>query len=90
MDVHDKKTRTKNMRAIKSRGTKPELIVRRLLHANGYRFRICPKTIPGKPDIWMAKWNTAIFVNGCFWHKHDCEMFKLPLSYAKVSEWEID
>ena len=78
LDVHDKETRSKNMRAIKSRDTKPELLVRRLLHQNGYRFRVFPSYLPGKPDIWMAKWNTAIFVNGCFWHKHDCEMFKLP------------
>ncbi|WP_239922876.1 very short patch repair endonuclease [Vibrio mediterranei] len=78
LDVHDKETRSKNMRAIKSRDTKPELMIRRLLHRNGYRFRVSSSRLPGKPDIWMAKWNTAIFVNGCFWHKHDCEMFKLP------------
>lgn len=78
LDVHDKETRSRNMRAIKSRDTKPELMVRRLLHQNGYRFRVSPAYLPGKPDIWMAKWNTAIFINGCFWHKHTCEMFKLP------------
>lgn len=66
------------MKAIKSRDTKPEMIVRKLLHRNGYRFRLSPVNLPGKPDIWMTKWNTAIFINGCFWHMHDCDMFRLP------------
>ncbi|MCG9703215.1 DNA mismatch endonuclease Vsr [Vibrio natriegens] len=78
MDVHDKETRSKNMRAIKSRDTKPEMMLRRLLYQNGYRYRVSSPNLPGKPDIWIAKWNTAIFVNGCFWHMHSCEMFKLP------------
>ncbi len=78
MDVHDKATRSRNMRAIKSQGTKPELLIRQLLHRHGFRFRVSYPGLPGRPDIWMAKWNTAIFVNGCFWHKHDCEMFRLP------------
>ncbi|MBY8317171.1 DNA mismatch endonuclease Vsr [Vibrio fluvialis] len=78
MDVHDKATRSRNMRAIKSQDTKPELLIRQLLHGHGFRFRVSYPGLPGRPDIWMAKWNTAIFVNGCFWHKHDCKMFKLP------------
>lgn len=78
MDVHDKETRSRNMKAIRNRDTKPEMIVRRLLHHNGYRYRISPARLPGKPDIWLAKWNTAIFINGCFWHKHDCDIFRLP------------
>ena len=78
MDVHDKETRSKNMRAIKSRDTKPEMMLRKLLYRNGYRYRASSPNLPGKPDIWIAKWNTAIFVNGCFWHMHRCEMFKLP------------
>ncbi|ELH0896696.1 DNA mismatch endonuclease Vsr [Vibrio fluvialis] len=78
MDVHDKTTRSRNMKAIKSRDTKPEMIVRRLLHNNGFRYRVAPENLPGKPDLWLAKWNTAIFVNGCFWHMHSCERFRLP------------
>lgn len=78
MDVHDKETRSRNMKAIKSRDTKPEMIVRQLLHHHGYRYSISPARLPGKPDIWLAKWNTAIFINGCFWHKHDCDIFRLP------------
>ena len=78
MDVHDTETRSRNMKAIKSRDTKPEMVVRRLLHQHGYRYRVSPAYLPGKPDIWLAKWNTVIFINGCFWHKHDCKMFRLP------------
>ncbi|SHO55577.1 very short patch repair endonuclease [Vibrio quintilis] len=78
VDVHDKATRSKNMKAIKNRDTKPEVKIRSLLHRNGFRFRIAPKTLPGKPDIWMKKWNTAIFIHGCFWHMHDCDFFHLP------------
>ncbi|CCW32959.1 Very short patch repair protein [Xenorhabdus nematophila F1] len=80
MDVHDKETRSRNMKAIRNRDTKPELAVRKLLHRNGFRFRISPGKLPGKPDIWMAKWNVAIFINGCFWHMHECEKFRLPNS----------
>ncbi|MDW6092208.1 DNA mismatch endonuclease Vsr [Vibrio rhizosphaerae] len=78
MDVHDKKIRSRNMKAIRSRDTKPELLVRKLLHNNGYRYRIAPAKLSGKPDIWLRKWNSAIFINGCFWHGHECEFFRLP------------
>ncbi|MDS1825418.1 hypothetical protein QX223_03870, partial [Vibrio vulnificus] len=62
MDVHDKKTRSRNMKAIRNRDTKPEVKVRKLLHSHGFRYRVAPAAILGKPDIWMAKWNTVIFV----------------------------
>lgn len=78
MDVHDSETRSRNMRAIKSKDTKPEMIVRHLLHINGFRYRISPKNLPGKPDIWLAKWKAVIFINGCFWHGHNCARFRLP------------
>ncbi|WP_413492639.1 very short patch repair endonuclease [Morganella psychrotolerans] len=78
MDVHDQETRSKNMRAIKNRDTKPEHHVRKLLHNNGFRFRLCSANLPGKPDIRMAKYRTAIFIHGCFWHMHDCDKFRLP------------
>ncbi|WP_413483004.1 very short patch repair endonuclease [Morganella psychrotolerans] len=78
MDVHNKETRSRNMQAIKNRDTGPELYIRKLLHNNGFRFRLCPANLPGKPDIWMAKYRTAIFIHGCFWHMHDCDKFRLP------------
>ena len=60
------------MSRIRGRDTKPELVVRRWLWHQGYRYRLYVKTLPGRPDIVMRKWKTVIFVNGCFWHCHDC------------------
>lgn len=78
-DVHDKKTRSYNMSMIKGKNTSPEIIVRKYLHRNGYRFRLHQKDLPGKPDIVLRKYNTVIFVHGCFWHMHHaCKYFKMP------------
>lgn len=60
------------MRAVKSRDTKPEMLVRRTVHGMGYRYRLHRKDLPGKPDLVFPKRRKAIFVNGCFWHGHDC------------------
>lgn len=84
-DVHDKATRSYNMSRIKNKNTKPEILVRKFLFANGFRFRLNDKKLPGKPDIVLAKYKTVIFVNGCFWHGHEnCNFFKLP---ATRTEW---
>lgn len=64
------------MAAIRDRDTKPELIVRRLLHAAGFRFRLHGKDLPGKPDLTLRKWNAVIEVHGCFFHAHDCHLCK--------------
>lgn len=77
-DVVDKVTRSRMMSGIKGVDTKPELIVRSGLHERGFRFRLHDKTLPGKPDLVLKKYNAVIFVNGCFWHKHDCHLFKWP------------
>jgi len=78
-DVHDKATRSYNMSRIKSRNTKPEMLVRRFLHANGFRYKLHDKTLPGKPDIVLPKYNTVIFIHGCFWHGHrNCNYFVVP------------
>lgn len=78
-DVHDKKTRSYNMSQIKATNTKPEMIVRKFLHANGFRYKLHDKAQPGKPDIVLPKHNTVIFVNGCFWHGHaNCKYFVVP------------
>ena len=58
------------MAAIRSADTKPEIYIRKMLFANGYRFRLHNKSVPGHPDIWLKKFNTAIFIHGCFWHRH--------------------
>ncbi len=78
-DVHDKDTRSYNMARIRSANTKPELLVRRFLFANGLRYRIHDKKLSGRPDIVLPRYKTAIFVNGCFWHgHHHCKNFVVP------------
>ena len=66
------------MSGIRSRDTKPELLIRKYLHARGFRYRLHSRKIPGKPDIVLAHYRAAVFINGCFWHGHDCPLFKLP------------
>jgi DNA mismatch endonuclease (patch repair protein) len=66
------------MAAIRSKDTKPELIIRRGLHALGYRYRLHPAELPGKPDLVLPKHCAVIFVHGCFWHGHDCPLFRWP------------
>ena len=78
-DVHNKATRSYNMSQIKGKNTKPEMLVRRFLFANGFRYRLHDPKLPGKPDIVLPKYKTIIFVNGCFWHGHKgCSYFVLP------------
>lgn len=79
-DVHTPDIRSKNMRAIRGGDTKPEIILRKKLHKAGFRYRISPKNIPGKPDIYLPKYNAVIFINGCFWHAHGCYLFRVPLT----------
>jgi DNA mismatch endonuclease (patch repair protein) len=78
-DVHDKETRSYNMSKIRGTDTKPEMIVRKFLYGKGIRYRLHNKKLPGKPDITISKYNTVIFVNGCFWHGHKgCKYFVIP------------
>ena len=80
-------SRSKNMSAIKSKNTKPEIIVRKFLHSKGYRFRIHRRDLPGSPDIVLPKYKTAIFVHGCFWHRHQgCKYATNPKTRIKF--WE--
>lgn len=71
------------MAAIKGKDTTPELIVRRMLHASGFRFRLHRRDLPGRPDIVLPKYKTVIFVHGCFWHRHNCRYFKWPTTRAE-------
>ena len=78
-DVLTPQQRHRCMSHIRSKATKPEMLVRKWLWAHGYRYRLNVKSVPGKPDIVMRKYRTAIFVNGCFWHGHEgCRQFVLP------------
>ncbi len=72
--------RSENMRAIRGKDTKPEMAVRRLVHGLGYRFRLHSPDLPGKPDLVFSARRKAIFVNGCFWHSHDCKSGLIPRS----------
>lgn len=66
------------MSGIQGKNTKPEIIVRRGMHARGFRYSLHTQKLPGKPDLVMPKWKVAIFVHGCFWHRHKCSLSKLP------------
>jgi DNA mismatch endonuclease, patch repair protein len=78
MEVHTKIQRSYNMARIKNKDTRPEIIIRKWLWSNGYRYQLHSKALPGKPDISFPKKRKAIFVNGCFWHLHNCAYFKWP------------
>jgi DNA mismatch endonuclease (patch repair protein) len=77
-DVVSPQVRSRMMSGIRGKDTKPEMIVRRGLHAMGFRYRLHDKSLPGKPDLVLPKYKAVIFVHGCFWHKHDCKYFKWP------------
>lgn len=77
-DVVDTATRSRMMAGIRGRDTKPEILVRGLLHRQGFRYRLHVRNLPGKPDIVLPRFRAAIFVHGCFWHGHDCPLFKWP------------
>jgi len=90
MDTVDKKTRSEIMSKIRSKNTKPELLVRKFLFSKGYRYRIHNKKLPGSPDIVFTKNKIAIFINGCFWHGHDCDIFHLPKSNVEYWKEKLD
>ena len=78
-DIVDKQTRSRMMAGIKGKNTKPELILRRALHARGFRFRLHSGKVQGRPDIVLAKHRAAVFVHGCFWHRHaGCQYATTP------------
>lgn len=79
-DNHTKEIRSYNMSKIRAVNSKPEILVRKYLFSQGFRYRINDKRYPGKPDIVLPKYKTVIFVNGCFWHKNDCGRFVWPKS----------
>ncbi len=89
-DNHTKEVRSYNMSRIRSNNTKPEVQVRSYLHKCGFRFRKNDKRYPGKPDIVLPKYKTAVFVNGCFWHKHNCPRFVMPKSNTDYWSKKID
>ena len=79
-DTKTPEERSDNMSRIRSTNTKPEEIVRKYLFSKGFRYRKNDKRFPGKPDIVLPKYKTVVFVNGCFWHMHNCSRSRLPKS----------
>ena len=87
-DVHTPQQRSYNMSRVRGKDTKPELIVRKYLHAHGFRYRLHDKKLPGKPDVVLPKYKTVIFVHGCFFHGHDgCRYFVVPKTRT---DWWLD
>ena len=90
-DIKTPEERSRNMAAIKSTDTRPEMLVRRYLHSMGWRYRLHSKKLPGKPDIVMRRFMTVIFVNGCFWHGHrGCKYYRLPKSNTEFWGQKIE
>lgn len=79
-DIVNRATRSRMMSGIKCKNTNPEVSIRRHLHKRGFRYSLHSSKLPGKPDIFLRKYNAVIFVHGCFWHGHNCRLFKWPKS----------
>jgi DNA mismatch endonuclease (patch repair protein) len=77
-DVLTPEQRRLNMSRVRGRDTKPEMLIRRGLHARGFRYRVQDRSLPGRPDLVFPKHRAVILVHGCFWHGHDCPLFRLP------------
>ncbi|HAV3553974.1 very short patch repair endonuclease [Acinetobacter baumannii] len=91
IDIVDTSTRSRIMASIKGRDTKPEILIRKLLHKRGFRFRLHVKELPGKPDVVLKKYKAVIFINACFWHGHkNCHLFKLPATRTDFWEEKIN
>lgn len=87
-DVHDEKTRSYNMSRIRSKDTKPEILVRKFLFSEGFRYTLHDKKLPGKPDLVFPKYRKVIFVHGCFWHGHArCKYYVIPKTRTR---WWIE
>lgn len=91
MDILSKAQRHRNMSAIRSKNTKPELLVRKFLFSKGYRYRVNKAGLPGKPDIVLRKYRTCIFIHGCFWHGHEgCKYFRVPKTNTEFWQKKIE
>ncbi|MAT70514.1 MAG: very short patch repair endonuclease [Planctomycetaceae bacterium] len=87
MDVFTPQQRSRVMRAVKSADTTPEMVVRRLVHGMGYRYRLHASDLPGKPDLVLPRHRKAIFVHGCFWHRHRCAAGQ-SMPASRVEYWQ--
>lgn len=80
VDIVNPVVRGRMMSGIRGKNTKPELAIRRHLHARGFRYVSRPTPLPGRPDVVLTRWRVAVFVHGCFWHWHGCQLSKMPAS----------
>lgn len=83
-------TRSRVMATVRSKNTRPETALRKLLHGEGFRYRLYRKDLPGKPDVVLPKYKMALFVHGCFWHGHDCKAFRMPASNVEYWAHKIE
>lgn len=89
VDIVDIQTRSRMMAGIRGKNTNPEILLRKGLHSRGYRYRLHAKKLPGKPDMVFRMYSAVIFVNGCFWHGHDCHIFRMPKSNVRFWQEKI-
>lgn len=89
-DIVSPETRSRMMSGIRGKNTKPELQVRKGLHAAGFRYRLHERSLPGKPDIVLPRYRAVIFVHGCFWHGHNCHLFRWPSSRKEFWKQKIE
>jgi len=90
MDVLTAEQRRFNMSRIRGRDTAPELLIRRALHAKGFRYWLHDRRLPGRPDLVFPKYRAVIFIHGCFWHGHDCHLFKWPSTRKEFWQEKIE
>lgn len=88
-DIVDSQTRSRMMAGIKNSNTKPEMLIRKALHGMGFRYRLHDKKLPGKPDLVLPRYNAVIQIHGCFWHAHNCPLFKLPKTRTEFWQEKI-
>jgi DNA mismatch endonuclease (patch repair protein) len=89
-DKYSKETRSRMMSGIKNKNTKPEIMIRKELFGNGFRYRLYNKKLPGKPDLVLKKYMAVIFIHGCFWHRHNCRYFVWPKSNVEFWREKIN
>lgn len=90
IDIVDKKTRSRMMAGIGGKDTRPETLIRKALFRQGFRYRLHDRNLPGKPDLVLPKYRAVVFINGCFWHGHDCHLFKWPKTRANFWKQKIE
>jgi len=89
-DVHNAQQRQFNMRRIRGKDTKPEMAIRRGLHSLGFRYRLHARALPGRPDLVFSRYRAVILVHGCFWHGHQCPLFRLPSTRTEFWQSKIE